>query len=290
MIEIKLTKELTAPEGKLKLIIDQKVDYGQLITIYGKSGAGKTSVLRMIAGLLAPDNGYISIQNSIWLNSKRNISLSPQKRSVGVVFQDYALFPNMTINQNISFALKKGQSTSIVDELIDVMELGSLKYRFPETLSGGQQQRVALARALVQKPKILLLDEPLSALDNEMRVKLQQYIFEAHNQYGLTTFLVSHDISEIMKLSNLVWVLENGKIEKAGPPSILFQSKEISGKFQFIGEVVGIEKNDIVYILSVLINNELVKVVVDEKIAKELTLGDKVTVASKAFNPIIKKL
>ena len=244
----------------------------------------------MLAGLMTPDSGTISVNGTPWFDSSQRTNKKPQQRNVGCVFQDYALFPNMTVKENLAFAVQKGQSTNVVAELIDLMELGDLQSRKPESLSGGQKQRVALARALAQRPQILLLDEPLSALDNELRAKLQQHLLEAHRTYQLTTLLVSHDVPEILKLSDQLLVLEAGKISKQGAPTDIFAHKSVSGKFQFVGDVVAIEQQDFLLIVTVLIGKELVKVATDAAEMESLAIGDKVMVASKAFNPIIHKL
>ncbi len=290
MIEFKIKKTLQSSGGKMQLNVDVTIPKGEFVTLYGKSGAGKTSILRMIAGLMQPEEGKIEVEGTIWYDSGNKISLSPQKRKVGLVFQEYALFPNMTVKENLEYALPKGDSSAIIDELIEIVELGDLKNRKPHSLSGGQQQRAALARSLIQKPQLLLLDEPLSALDAEMRSKLQQYIVRLHREYHLTTIMVSHDVSEILKMSDLVIELTHGKITKTGTSQDVFGHKELSGKFQFTGEILTIEKQDVIHIISVIIGNELVKVVADEKEANKLTIGDKVIVASKAFNPVIKKV
>jgi len=290
MIELSIQKKLSAPSGEMNLDVQCKIEQGKLVTLYGKSGAGKTSTLRILAGLLKADSGKIIVNGKTWLDANNKITFTPQQRKVGFVFQDYALFPNMTVKENLQFALQKKQSQQIISELIELIELGELQHRKPKTLSGGQQQRVALARALVQKPELLLLDEPLSALDFEMRNKLQRYLLQVHQEYGLTTILISHDISEILKLSSEILVIENGKIIQQGSPIEVFSQKKVSGKFQFTGEIIGMEKQDFIYILAILIGKDLVKVVADEGEAKSLKIGDKVLVASKAFNPIIKKI
>ena len=290
MIEFKIKKTLQSSGGKMQLNVDVTIPKGEFVTLYGKSGAGKTSILRILAGLMQPEKGKVEVEGIIWYDSKKNISLSPQKRKVGLVFQEYALFPNMTVKENLEYALPKGDSSAIIDELIEIVELGDLKNRKPHSLSGGQQQRAALARSLIQKPQLLLLDEPLSALDAEMRSKLQQYIVRLHREYHLTTIMVSHDVSEILKMSDLVIELTDGKITKTGTSQDVFGHKELSGKFQFTGEILTIEKQDVIHIISVNIGNELVKVVADEKEASKLTIGDRVIVASKAFNPVIKKV
>lgn len=290
MIELSIHKKLMSTSGAMLLQINTSIEKGSFITLYGKSGAGKTSILRILAGLLSPDKGKIIVNSTTWLDTEKSINLSPQKRKIGLVFQDYALFPNMSVKENLEFALNKNVQKNIISELIEIVELGELQNRKPYTLSGGQKQRVALARALVQKPELLLLDEPLSALDNEIRIKLQQYILKVHREYNLTTILVSHDISEILKMSDTILEIDNGKIIKQGTPLEVFTNNEVSGKFQFTGEVIALEKQDFIYIVSILIGKDFVKIIADENEAKKLHIGDKVLVASKAFNPIIKKI
>ncbi len=219
MIEIKIFRKLHSANGLLELQFDTVIRQGEFVTIYGPSGAGKTSIVRMIAGLLTPDDGHISVDQVVWFDKSAKINLRPQLRNIGIVFQDYSLFPNMTVKENLLYALEKGQSDSIVDILLQLTELGQLHNKKPAYLSGGQKQRVALARALVRRPKILLLDEPLSALDYEMQSKLQDYILTAHDEFKLTTIMISHDLLEVLKMSKRVLVLEDGKIKKDGDPS-----------------------------------------------------------------------
>ncbi|MEQ9426193.1 MAG: ATP-binding cassette domain-containing protein [Cyclobacteriaceae bacterium] len=290
MIEIHLQKRLGAPDGTLHLAVDLKIKQGDFVTIFGKSGAGKTSILRMLAGLLEPDEGSLVVGQDCWFDNQKKINLQPQKRKIGLVFQDYALFPNMTVEGNLRFALTEQQSIKELDKIVEVMELGDLRNKKPETLSGGQKQRVALARAVVQRPQLLLLDEPLSALDFEMRNKLQGYLFSVHKEYKLTTVLVSHDIGEIIRLSDQMIEIADGKIVKQGSPLEVLAHHEVSGKFQFIGEVISMQQQDFIFIISVLIGKNIVKVVADESEARNLCTGDKVMVASKAFNPVIRKI
>lgn len=290
MIELSFVKKLKSSSGEMILDVDLSLEEGKLITLYGKSGAGKTTLLLVLAGLLKPERGYIKIGNEIWTDTEKRIQLAAQKRNVGFVFQEYALFPNMTIRENLLFALAKHQSKKIVDHLVDIIDLGQLQNRKPTTLSGGQKQRVALARALVKKPKILLLDEPLSALDHEMRAKLQSYIMEVHKEFGLTTILISHDVSEIIRLSDYLVEIDQGKVIRQGHPSDLFTNDRVNAKFQFTGEVIQMVKQDFIVIVTVLIGKDLVKVIANDKEAENLMVGDRVMIASKAFNPIIHKI
>ncbi len=255
MIKIQLHKRLHSAIGKMHLDIDLDIEPNTFLTLYGKSGAGKTSILRMLAGLMEPDSGYVQVKGNLWYDSKNKINNGPQKRSLGFVFQDYALFPNMTVKENLEFALLKNQEKDIIKELIEIIELGDLQNRKPTTLSGGQQQRIALARSLVQQPEILLLDEPLSALDQEMRQKLQHYILQLHKEYKLTTILVSHDVPEIIKLSDRIAQLEQGKIIKDGSPNDFFNK---NNKVQE-GEVIAVERDGDTIILTIRIEGRQIK-------------------------------
>lgn len=290
MIQVAIDKNLDGAYGDMHLDLNFEITQGEFVTIYGPSGAGKTSALRMIAGLMQPDAGSIKVNNQVWYDSNENVSLSPQKRNLGVVFQDYALFPNMTVRQNLEFAISKSNDKHTVDGLIEMMELDALQHRKPNTLSGGQKQRVALARALIQKPRILLLDEPLAALDAKIRLKLQDYLQRAHRELSLTTILISHDIGEVVKLSDRVIKLDQGKIIQDGSPEEVFINNKLSGKFKFTGEVLKIVKQDVIHIVTILIQNNVVKVVAQDDEIVDLNIGDKVMVASKAFNPIMYKI
>ena len=221
MIRISLVKKLTGADGPFELTFSTAIKKGELISLYGPTGSGKSSVLRMVAGLMRPDSGFISLGDDVWFNNEKRIDVIPQKRSVGMVFQDYSLFPNMTVRQNLEFALSPGQDRQIVDELLEISGLGNFAGKRPTLLSGGQRQRVALARAMVRMPAILLLDEPLSALDTRMRATLQDYILDFHRRFNLTIILVSHDLNEVIKMSRRVLVLEGGTISKDCEPRMI---------------------------------------------------------------------
>ncbi|MFN8673008.1 MAG: ATP-binding cassette domain-containing protein [Candidatus Sericytochromatia bacterium] len=291
MIKIALEKELNKDkETKINLDISLEINNQEFVVIFGKSGAGKTSFIKMLAGLLNPNKGFININNDIWFDSAKKINLPIQKRKIGYVFQDYALFPNMNVRENLEFALENKKEKKIVSELLEIINLGSFSERMINTLSGGQKQRVALARALVRKPDILLLDEPLSALDLEMRLNLQKELNKIHKELNLTTIMITHDISETFRLANKVFIFENGKVIKKGTPTEVFINNKISGKFQFIGEIIEIKKSDIVNILTVINENNLIKVIATDEEILNLSIGEKILVSSKAFNPIIIKI
>ena len=218
MIHVAIKKRLFSAKGEMNLDVDFEINTRELVTLYGPSGAGKTSILRMLCGLSIPDNGSIVVEGETWFNSAKKINLKPQQRNVGIVFQDYALFPNMTVKENLAYARDKTQSNKIINELLELTELTNLAHVKPDFLSGGQRQRVALARAIVRQPKILLLDEPMSALDTLLRLKIQDYILRVHEQFHLTTLLVSHDILEVIRLSKHVFHVDHGKIICQGAP------------------------------------------------------------------------
>lgn len=287
MISFSAHKLLQTSEGKLPLDVSFHLNKGDFMALYGNSGAGKTTILRILAGLTSSTNSYIKVDGEIWDDSEKKIHQSIQKRAVGFVFQDFALFPNLTVRENLTFALQKGDDKNIVEELMEIMEIQGLSNSKPQNLSGGQKQRVALARAIVRKPKILLLDEPLSSLDDEMRIKLQDYILKIHRHFNLTTILVSHHLPEIFKLCNQVLVLDKGKIVKEGSPSTVFSENKLSSKFSVTGEILSITKSDVVFIIEVLTGQSIVKVIATASESANFKIGQKVLVASKAFNPII---
>lgn len=286
-LEFQAAKTLRTAHGPQELTLSFQLQQGDILALYGPSGAGKTTILRILAGLTDPAAGFIRLAKETWLDTTHKLNLPTRHRSIGLVFQDFALFPHLTVRQQLEFALPPKSNSAIVNELLDMMELDALQNQKPQNLSGGQQQRVALARAIARRPKVLLLDEPLSALDDEMRFKLQDFILKAHKHYELTTILVSHYLPEIFRLSNEVIILENGKIQKQGKAADIFLEDKISSKFKITGEIIDITPADIVYIVSVLSGNLVIKVVATTEEAARLHMGQKVMIASKAFNPII---
>ena len=220
----------------------------------------------------------IKVGDKIFFDEKTN--LAPQKRNIGFLFQDYALFENMNVFKNLLFA---NNDENLANKLLEICELKSLKNAKIGELSGGQKQRVALARAVMRKPEILLLDEPLSALDNAMREKLQDYLLTLHDEFKMSVILVSHDIAEIYKLCSKIFVLENGKISRSGSASEIFLKSAGSQKFAFNAKVLEIKKRDAIFVTSVLINRQICEVVLSSAEASGLRAGDTVVVSTKAF-------
>lgn len=234
--------------------ISLRAEKGNIIAITGPSGAGKTTLLRQIAGLVTPDFGHIKFGNEIWLDTNQKKFQSPQLRNIGFVFQDYALFPHLTVKDNLLFALKKGENQKIINELLASVELTQLAYRKPHQLSGGQQQRVALARALVRQPDLLLLDEPLSSLNHTMRLRLQEYLLKLQKHQGFTMLIVSHDLGEIFRMANKVFVLENGKVIKQGTPAeVYIPDNNNNEELTIYGEVLSCTEHNDHLIINALI-------------------------------------
>lgn len=288
MISIDIRKTLRGPTGGLQLQVQADIAQGSFVTLFGPSGAGKTTILRMLAGLVKPDSGRIEIEGKCWFDAARRIDVAPQQRAIGFVFQDYALFPNLSVRDNIAYAVSKGDG-EWVDELLALAELGPLQERLPGTLSGGQKQRVALVRALARRPSLLLLDEPLSALDAEMRMQLQDELARLHQRFGLTTLLVSHDIGEVFRLSQRVLKLEHGRITQAGTPDEIFLQRRMAGKFNMRAQVLALRREEVVHIVTLLIGQEIVEVIASDDEAAQLKPGDTVSVSTKAFNPILSR-
>ncbi len=288
-IELSVKKKLFTATGEFPFTADLGIASGEMVSFFGPSGVGKTTMLRIIAGLTDADEGFVRVGGETWFDSTDGTNLPPRRRKVGFVFQEYALFPNMSVRENLRFAQPKTDRRHI-DELLDIFELSNLQHRKPGFLSGGQNQRVAVARALARKPDLLLLDEPLSALDHEMRNTLQGEILEVHRLWGITTILVSHDLPEIFKLCNRVIAFRDGRVVDDGNPYDVFGRSKISGKLQFVAEVLKVENEDIVDVLTLLIGNSPVKVAVCNNRQETFVPGDRALVVSKAFNPIIQKL
>ena len=284
MIKIAIQKELNGSRGIMHLDVDITIKKNEFVALSGESGSGKTTLLRTLAGL-DDASGVIEVEGKSWLSKSK--TLAPQKRAIGFVFQEYALFTNMSVEKNLLYVKS---DKALASRLLEITELTELKHRLPSSLSGGQKQRVALCRALMHRPQILLMDEPLSALDPAMRSKLQSEILQLHKEFDLTTIMVSHDPSEIYHLASRVLVLENAKIVNDGTPKDILLKTSGSQKFSFEGEVLDVLQVDVIYIAVVAIGQQLVEVVVTESEAKSLKVGARVSLSTKAFHPTLQML
>ncbi|KTQ96126.1 spermidine/putrescine ABC transporter ATP-binding protein [Aureimonas ureilytica] len=213
---------------------DLSVERGEFVSFLGPSGCGKTTMLRIVAGFETPSAGRVLIAGE-------DVTLTPPNaRRIGMVFQAYALFPNMTVGDNVGFGLKiagmgKAEIGARVDEMLRLIKLPHLKDRYPYQLSGGQQQRVALARAIAPKPRVLLLDEPLSALDAKIRVSLREEIRELQRELGITTIFVTHDQEEALSMSDRIVVMSEGRMEQVGTPFEIYNRPRTRFVASFVG-------------------------------------------------------
>jgi len=228
--------DLSKTFGKANAVTDFNLDIekGELVSFLGPSGCGKTTTLRMVAGFEIPSTGHIKVDGKDITNK------APNQRDVGMVFQAYALFPNMTVGDNIGFGLKIAKKPpeeikARVEEMLALIHMSGFGDRYPYQLSGGQQQRVALARALALSPQVLLLDEPLSALDAKIRVSLRAEIRAIQRKLGITAIYVTHDQEEALSLSDRVVVMNAGRMEQVGPPFEIYNFPKTEFVAQFVG-------------------------------------------------------
>ena len=215
--------------------LDLTIAEGEFLTLLGPSGCGKTTTLRILAGFVDPTAGRVLI------DGRDVVALPPNKRDVGMVFQNYALFPNMTVAENVAFGLavrdvSRADQATRVAEALDLVQLGAYGSRKPSQLSGGQRQRVAMARAIAPRPRLLLLDEPLSALDKALRVDMQIELKRIQREVGITTIFVTHDQEEALSLSDSIGILKDGRLIRHGPPRAVYQFPGDAFTARFLGE------------------------------------------------------
>lgn len=239
--------------------INLNIEKGDFVTLLGPSGCGKSTLLRSLAGLESISSGQIILDGEDITNK------DPKDRNIGMVFQQYSLFPNMTVEENLSFGLKlqKLPAKEIkkrVSEAIEMVELQGKETSYPANLSGGQQQRVALARGIVMRPKVLLLDEPLSAIDAKLRKSLQTSIRQIHKELGLTCIFVTHDQDEAMVMSDVIHLFHNGVIEQSGTPVEVYTKPETSFAAGFIGNYNIFDKVAMERMTGVVWNDEQIAI------------------------------
>ncbi|WP_440058790.1 ABC transporter ATP-binding protein [Pseudomonas fragariae (ex Marin et al. 2024)] len=236
--------------------INCSIAKGEFVTLLGPSGCGKSTLLRCIAGLTPVNSGRILLDGS------NLVPLTPQKRNIGMVFQSYALFPNMTVEQNVAFGLRiqkvsADESTRRVAEILHMVELHDFATRYPHQLSGGQCQRVALARSLVTRPRLLLLDEPLSALDARIRKNLREQIRAIQRELGLTTIFVTHDQEEALTMSDRIFLMNQGRIVQSGDAETLYTAPVDVFAAGFIGNYNLLEADDATRLMQRPINSRV---------------------------------
>ena len=277
MIKINIKKELYGSNGKMNLVVNTNFNEKDFILITGPSGSGKTTLLRILAGL-EKSSGTIEVGNRIWQDEKT--MLLPQNRSIGFVFQDYALFPNMTVLENLLYVRK---DIHFARYLLKITKLEKFVNRLPNSLSGGQKQRLCLCRAMMNQPKVLLLDEPLSALDSSMREYLQEKIKIFHKELKTTTFMVSHEPSEIYKLSNNVIVLKAGRVINEGSAKEIFLKTSENELTSLKGVVIDIKKNNTINTAIISIGNQLVEVQISNNQTKNIEIGQNITLKTTSL-------
>lgn len=246
MLKIReLTKQFDVPGGRIRAVrdLDLTVEEGKFFVLLGPSGCGKTTLLRCVAGLEQPEDGEIYLRDQLLSSPRRQVHIDPEDREVAMVFQSYAVWPHMSVLENVAFPLTEAkrrrfsseQVAQKVREALNLVRLSGLERQSASTLSGGQQQRVALARALIREPKLLLMDEPLSNLDAKLREEMRDEIKELTRSLGVTTLHVTHDQTEAMALADLLAVMHEGKILEIGDPEALYRRPGTRIVAEFLG-------------------------------------------------------
>lgn len=238
--------------GKKEVITNLSLDMedGRFTTLLGSSGCGKTTLLRMLAGFETPDGGEILFDDTPVFSKGKGINVPPEKRNLSFVFQDFALWPHMTVFENVAFGLRaRKQKENIkerVQEALDAVKLSDLAGRYPHELSGGQQQRVAFARAIIIKPQCILFDEPLSALDAQLRESMRLEIKQMTSKLNMTSVFVTHDQSEAMSMSDYIVVMNGGKIEQYGTPQEIYERPATKFVAEFVGKADWVKSDTMV--------------------------------------------
>ncbi|SEI66386.1 molybdate transport system ATP-binding protein [Dyadobacter sp. SG02] len=269
--------------------IDFSLPGNSILALTGPSGAGKTTLLRQIAGLAIPGSGRVTFGQNQWLDTANGIHLPAQQRHIGFIFQDYALFPNMTVMQNLEFALTRNRNTELVGHLLETAGLTQLADRKPHQLSGGQQQRVALARALVREPELLLMDEPFAALDPDMQLQLQDLLLKLRRERPFTVILVTHDMGEIFRLADQVAIMENGRLTRIGTPGEVYLNDKIEGLLVY-GEVLTLERNNETLTIHAWIDGKIRQLDIPSHLETQMQPGTRFTLHFGAGNSEIRVL
>ena len=256
--------------GKKEVITNLSLDMedGRFTTLLGSSGCGKTTLLRMLAGLETPDGGEILFDDTPVFSKEKGINVPPEKRNLSFVVQDFALWPHMTVFENVAFGLRarkqKEHLKERVQETLDAVKLSDLAARYPHELSGGQQQRVSFARAIIMQPQCILFDEPLSALDAKLRESMRLEMKQMTSQLNMTSVFVTHDQSEAMSMSDYIVVMNGGKIEQYGTPQEIYEHPATKFVADFVGKADWL-KND------AMVRPEAVKIKADGEISGKVT-------------------
>jgi molybdate transport system ATP-binding protein len=293
VLEVSIKRTLPGFKLDISFSIDQEI-----LAILGPSGSGKTMTMHCIAGLTQPDEGLIKLNNKILYDSTHKINLSPQMRKVGFVFQNYALFPHLTVNENIAYGIRYLTQPEIkekVDQLLEAMNIHELDQRYPRQLSGGQQQRVALARALAPEPEILLLDEPFSALDTQVKERLELELLSLQNYYKGNILLVTHNLTEGYKMASKIAVYDSGRIIQCDSKQTVITSPanhavaRLTGvRNLFKGTIVEIQKDSLLVLVPEL--DEKIRVepkgILNPVLDQQVTIGIRPEYVHLSDNPV----
>ncbi len=233
-LQVSISKKLAGGNSNEFMLDADFKCHNEMIVLFGPSGAGKTLTLDCIAGLERPDAGYIRVNNTVYFDSEKNINISPQKRKVGYLFQNYALFPHLTVEENIIFGMRSGNIKEL-EKMLDLFEIHSFEKRYPSQVSGGQRQRVALARALITQPQILLLDEPFSAIDHITRVRLRRDLKKIRKMIEIPIVLITHNPVEAYTMADTLVVYRHGGIEQIGSPKEIFTKPKSRDVARLVG-------------------------------------------------------
>lgn len=287
-VKVRVAKRLVASTGPMELSVDFQVAAGERVALYGPSGSGKSSVLRMVAGLMRPDEGRIEVDGKVWFDSAAKVDLPPHVRKPGLVFQDHALFPHRTAFQNILDGVLVGPDRpGRARELLELFELSGVADHLPSRLSGGQKQRVALARTIASNPAMLLLDEPFSALDAGLRGRVIEETALHLDRERKTTILVSHDMGEVWRLADRVLKLENGLVAASGTPDAVFAGGASTPRLRIPATVLALKESEGFVVVTASAAGTVVRAVVSVEEARSLLPGASVLLAAKAFETMI---
>lgn len=286
--KVRLRKSLASSEGPLELRVEFEVREGERLALFGASGSGKSSILRMISGLMRPDEGRVEVDGRVWFDSAAKIDLPPHARKPGLVFQDHALFPHRTAFQNILDGVgNESDRTGTARTLLERFELSGVAAHRPAKLSGGQKQRVALARTLASRPGLLLLDEPFSALDATLRGRVIEEVASLLDRERKPTILVSHDMGEVWRLADRVLKLENGTVAACGTPDEVFAGGASTPRLRIPATVLALKESEGFVVVTASAAGTVVRAVVSVEEARSLLPGATVLLAAKAFETMV---
>lgn len=286
MLQVSVQKQLGSRDTSHELNVQFDLAAGDVLALSGPSGVGKTTLLRLLAGLDAPDRGVIRYGEQLWLDSATPYTLPTAQRRVGFVFQDYALFPHLSVHDNLRYGQREADPDAI-DNWLQQMELTALARRYPHQLSGGQRQRLALARALIGKPQLLLLDEPLSALDAKLRYELQHRLAQALQSQPTTTILVSHDSSEIFRLAHRVLQWRSDAPPRLGTPTELLLGPLTPGRCTLHATVLALLPADMMVTAVVSVGHDHITTLITQAEANALHIGMPVRVELNGTSAVL---